>query len=209
MTLSLGEAESLAKKATRGAGYPWGLAEEAGKATRWLCQQGLDGLQPLAQLLERSQPELLLATGPDVANNFCYSDAIKCPLQLGTYLSDSAAATPPVSSHIPRVASPTLLLPFVAHIAITTKQEISMTDGRITAVTDGAQLSIPELFATTPATIEICQTQFDGVYRRTVQRVETDSEIITRMYGFADATHAPATEQSRLLGAGAGLSDND
>ena len=33
MSLSLNEVESTAKKAARGAGYPWGLAEEAAKAT--------------------------------------------------------------------------------------------------------------------------------------------------------------------------------
>ena len=34
MTWSLNEIESLAKKAARGAGLDWGLAEEAGKTTR-------------------------------------------------------------------------------------------------------------------------------------------------------------------------------
>jgi len=51
---SLNEIESLAKKATRGAGRSWGLAEEAGKATRWLCAAGLPGAEALAALLERT-----------------------------------------------------------------------------------------------------------------------------------------------------------
>ena len=33
MNLSLNEVDAMAKKAARGAGYSWGLAEEAGKAT--------------------------------------------------------------------------------------------------------------------------------------------------------------------------------
>ena len=33
-TLSLGEAEALIAKAARGAGLPWGLAQEAGRAAR-------------------------------------------------------------------------------------------------------------------------------------------------------------------------------
>ena len=36
MNVSMNEVESMAKTAARGAGYSWGLAEEAGKATRWL-----------------------------------------------------------------------------------------------------------------------------------------------------------------------------
>ena len=51
MTWSLNEIESLAKNATRGAGRDWGLAEEAGKATRWLCAAGWPGADLLAELL--------------------------------------------------------------------------------------------------------------------------------------------------------------
>ena len=36
MHASLNEIESLCKKAARGAGMSWGLAEEAGKAAKWL-----------------------------------------------------------------------------------------------------------------------------------------------------------------------------
>ncbi|NND22495.1 MAG: DUF3726 domain-containing protein, partial [Silicimonas sp.] len=42
MSYSLNEVEATAKKAARGAGYPWGLAEEAAKATRWLCAHDID-----------------------------------------------------------------------------------------------------------------------------------------------------------------------
>ena len=47
--LSLPEIESLVVKAARGAGYNWGIAEEAGFAVRWLARTGLPG------------PEILLA----------------------------------------------------------------------------------------------------------------------------------------------------
>ncbi|WP_172978117.1 DUF3726 domain-containing protein [Roseovarius sp. THAF27] len=39
MTWSLNEIEALARKPTRGAGYPWGLAEETGRAARWTARQ--------------------------------------------------------------------------------------------------------------------------------------------------------------------------
>jgi hypothetical protein len=35
MMRSLNEIEAMAKRAVRGAGLAWGLAEEAGKALRW------------------------------------------------------------------------------------------------------------------------------------------------------------------------------
>ena len=40
MSYSLNEFEALALKAARGAGLPWGLAEEAGKAVRILSSFG-------------------------------------------------------------------------------------------------------------------------------------------------------------------------
>ena len=39
--LSLGEISFVVFKAARGAGFAWGLAEEAGHAARWLTTQGL------------------------------------------------------------------------------------------------------------------------------------------------------------------------
>lgn len=53
MVLSLNEVQVTAKKAARGAGYPWGIAEEAGQAARWLCSHGLDGCAALAGVLAR------------------------------------------------------------------------------------------------------------------------------------------------------------
>ena len=51
MNWSLNELDAMARKAARGAGYSWGLAEEAGRATRWLAAAGLPGPMCLAQLL--------------------------------------------------------------------------------------------------------------------------------------------------------------
>ena len=48
MNWSLNELDAMARKAARGAGYSWGLAEEAGRATRWLAAAGLPGPMCLA-----------------------------------------------------------------------------------------------------------------------------------------------------------------
>ena len=52
MSRSLGEMAGLATKAVRGAGQPWGVAEEAGWALRWLGRAGLAGPAALARALE-------------------------------------------------------------------------------------------------------------------------------------------------------------
>ena len=40
-------------------------------------------------------------------------------------------------------------------------------------------------------------------------RVDIPQDILDRLNSLAHKTYAPATEESRLAGAGAGLSDND
>jgi len=39
--LSFGELDALVLKAYRGAGFSWGMAQEAGRAASWLAQKGL------------------------------------------------------------------------------------------------------------------------------------------------------------------------
>jgi hypothetical protein len=94
MKFSMNEVEAQAKKATRGAGYSWGLAEDAGKATRWLCHQGLDGVAELASLLQEAPDEKT------------------CALVQGTRLSDAALRAPTDRRLLPPVAQPVFLFPF-------------------------------------------------------------------------------------------------
>jgi hypothetical protein len=54
MRCSLNEIDSQLRKAARGAGLPWGLAEEAGKAARWLEMHGIACLPVFAALFERN-----------------------------------------------------------------------------------------------------------------------------------------------------------
>ncbi len=93
MTLSLNEVDALAKKATRGAGYPWGHAEEAGKAVRWLCQNGVDGCAILARTLAHFDGRDGASGTPDVTQTPWQSPGdTLCPIIAGTALSDMAPA---------------------------------------------------------------------------------------------------------------------
>ena len=46
---SVSEASSLAIKAARGVGMPWGIAEEAGFVLRWLTRSGAPGVTALCR----------------------------------------------------------------------------------------------------------------------------------------------------------------
>ena len=53
MSWSLGEVGALAVKAARGAGMPWGLADETGFAVKWLQARSLPGVTALCRYLSR------------------------------------------------------------------------------------------------------------------------------------------------------------
>jgi len=209
MSFSLNEVEATAKRAARGAGYAWGIAEEAGKATRWLCAQGLDGPAELAKLLDMGFAGSLDQHMPQDLTADWVGEKDLCPLTCGAALSDYAKKWQADPLHLRRVAVPLLLLPFVAGAVRRQNAVATITLDGINAVTDGTRLSYPDANA----------HRADSVTVRTGGTLETTRPRRTRatpdpaswdvLTNFAFQTYAPATEQSRLLGAGAGLSDND
>ncbi len=176
--LSLGEVEGLCKKAARGAGLPWGLAEEAGFAARWLSAHGFDGAGLVLADLE---------TGGQ-------------SLSLGVALADA-----PEAGTIPAAEVPLLLAPFAALVARRQPCTLTLPDERFNFAADGAVSHVSTggafsfAFGLTDGGNPLSRTTRPTVSEATLQRL---TELAAR-------TYAPATEASRLAGAGAGLSDND
>ncbi|MEQ9695600.1 DUF3726 domain-containing protein [Shimia sp. SDUM112013] len=191
MTFALNEVEAMAKRAARGAGYSWGLAEEAAKATRWLCAQGQDGVGVLAVLLEaRPAPE-------------------SCPIAQGAHLSDCAARIPVDGFSVVNLVQPLVLLPFVAMAARRLQTVLTVECSGARAITDGAALWMEEALPDIAPRIRVMAAgtaQSDGPK---ATRARPDPAAWAILDSFAHRTYAPATEESRRLGAGAGLSDND
>lgn len=214
MSFALNEVDAMARKAARGAGFSWGMAEETGRAARWLCAQGIDGVQALAALLGRADGAALVtmepAAGPGHALR-TQAGAI-CPLMAGAALADSAEIWAADGLQIGAVLSPALLLPFAAIAAAQLGTPISVTWDGVAARTDGTRLSLTgsdDLLApqTAQATVRSGGKLAEPLTRRS-RAAPADADWAT-LNCLAGRTHAPATEDSRLKGAGAGLSDND
>lgn len=209
MNFSLNEMEATAKRATRGAGYSWGQAEEAAKATRWLCEKGLDGAGTLATLLSlgyASNPDL---HRPKQIEGVWKDEAALCPLSVGPLLSDSVNLLENGPIEIHDLAAPALLLPFASYAARALNCAIAVEIDRIHTITDGVTLSALDMPAA-PAQRVMVQRSTEQVLHRDphTRAVPTQKDWET-LLTFAHRTYAPATEESRLLGAGGGLSDND
>lgn len=209
MSYALNEVEATAKRAARGAGYDWGLAEEAAKATRWLCAQGLDGAAVLAGLLRAGFAAELSRHLPRSLDGDWQSQAPLCPLGTGAVLSDCAVQLRDTPRTIGPVAQPAMILPFAAMAARQLDTCVTVEGEGFQAVTDGAGLQCEGVLPEAAALLTIRAAGIVSNPKPGRTRAEPEEAAWAALNQFAHKTYAPATEESRLLGAGAGLSDND
>lgn len=214
MSWSLTEIETLSRKAARGAGLSWGLAEEAGKAARWLAAAGLPGPQVLADLLTRNDGAEYEALCPMEADEgqWVARGGTLCPLISGAVLCDNAQRLTTGDLTLGRTAAPMLLLPYLDAAARQCRTVLTVrwngtavTLGQAAGAT-GTGLDAP---MTDEVTISSAKTGATAPPLTQATRGDIPTEVAQRLTTFAERTYAPETEESRLSGAGAGLTDND
>lgn len=192
MSYSLNEFEALCKKAAKGSGLFWGHAEEAGRMARLLSRSGIDHGSLLLVALENFDE--------------------KCSLWIGPALCDAGLGLDS-ELELRNVYAPGFLLSFLNIMVADSETcvEIEWTDFKATISVEG--IFCNQLKA---ATIDVV----DRVFIRRVEnvsgaplpvhsRVEIPKKTIAKLLELAGRTYAPATEASRLAGAGAGPNDND
>lgn len=210
MSLSLNEVDALARKATRGAGYPWGFAEEASKAVRGLCAHGFDGCAVLADSLAQTDGRDLSQIMPRPGAVWKAPGGLLCPIAAGAALLDHLDVRFPLQ--LEQVVQPLLLAPFALAMARALERGVCLAweDTRLT--TDGAALVLcGPAGASRVSSVELSlvPVPVQGTPRPQTTRATPDAEALDRLHRLAARTYAPATEASRVSGAGAGLSDND
>ncbi|MGI9421814.1 MAG: DUF3726 domain-containing protein, partial [Hyphomicrobiaceae bacterium] len=128
MAFSLNEIEVMCKRAARGAGLPWGLAEEAGKAARWLSSHGLPGPEELAEILTRNDGRSYDELAPgSVQGIWCAPSGRLCPLISGAALSDRATDIANGRTiEFGAISQPLLLAPYAAAAAVQTGKSLEL-----------------------------------------------------------------------------------
>ncbi len=90
--VTLAEIESSLRKAARACGLPWGLAEEAGKAARWLAAFDLPGPELTLEHLHNLRGPDYQRFVPDCdAEPWKAPGGILCPIVTGAALADRAS----------------------------------------------------------------------------------------------------------------------
>ena len=194
MSWSLGEMRSLSMKAARGCGLPWGLAEEAGFAVWWLEARCHPGVQALATYLNEIE-------GKETKSEHC-------PITLGATISDLGAWEDVFPT---KVFQPLLMIPFLAAVAGSDTIELTGNGYTLFVRQPGLCGEIPERVLAQGTHAMRCGkcTSLDANLECTSRVPEDREPFVAELLTHATKTYAPASEASRLSGAGAGLSDND
>lgn len=122
MNSSINEAIALARKAAKGAGYSWSMADEVAFAVAWLCRQGVDGTEHLATHLAIMDSHGVDSVKLTSLNTpWQGDDNGLCSVSAGVALSDIANELAPcsgekeISGELLDVITPALLIPFLAY----------------------------------------------------------------------------------------------
>lgn len=215
MMVSLNEVEAMTLKGVRGAGFSWGIAEDAGKAMRWLAAEGLPWLPALVARLDRGQvlaPPRLPMTGNRIVA--ARAGVLLCPLLAGVLISDLLHKPPPSGFEVNQVAIPLLLVPFIARTFAPLGGTVHVSWMDKTIELAGARLLHASGLdaAGVDETANVGVAIAEGATTPSVvapSGVAVDAALWARLDTFAMRTYVPEGELSRRLGAGANLDDND
>lgn len=213
---SLNEIEAMGKRAARGTGLPWGLAEEAGKAARWLAALGMPGPDLLFTTLEQTDGRLPSERAPDSTTEVWRAPAGQlCPLVTGSALCDRASELAGGRMIIlGPTLQPLLLAPYLATAAKSTGTafELAWDDVILLMDADTISWANDEIIPADGAAQSVrCGRTIRTLAHPQEHRsaMAVNPEVWRGLNALAMRTFAPATEASRVAGAGAGLSDND
>jgi hypothetical protein len=218
MSFTLNEVESVGSKAARGAGLNWGLAEEAGKAARWLAARWLPGPGLLAGLLVRIEGLPYADLAPiSVDEVWTAGSGVLCPLIAGATLADRAAEIVAGREFaLAAAAYPLLLAPYAEIIAGQGQITVELAWPGVTLAVSpdgGFELDGSDIAVVTATASQLqCRAATDNIVNPAPEipvRCAVDASVWAVLNRFAQRTYAPATVESRELGAGADLIDSE
>ena len=217
MLCSLNEIRTLAAKAARGAGLPWGIAEEAGRGAGWLEARGLAGLSALDGALERLSAPDWRRGFPVPEGAVWRADSGKIDgLLAGMTLADRADTPLPFAAGgalvLAGVRWPLLAVPFLAGVAQVCGARLAVSLGPRAPVIDIGPGSVGDscraLEGLALAETVRIEKGGDGPMPSDLPRLDgsipVDRKVYARLARQAARTHVPESAESRARGAGAG-----
>ena len=201
---TLSEIDTTSKRATRGVGFSWGIAEEVGKNMRLLELFGLSGIKNLNKYLKDYKKKqfqkiaLISEINETKKNPFC-------PIILGTNFIDQVNLLDKKNSiKIINVAFPILFLPFVSRAS-------EVIGKRIFLKIDEKEflLNLNQSIYSNYLKNEILEN-CNSISINFIENNNSFNENEWKeLYKLSEDTFVEETESLKIGGAGAGLTDND
>ncbi len=201
---SLSEIETTSKRASKAAGFSWGVAEEVGKCTRLLELFGFPGIKNLNKYFQQRNSEsfenLIL-----IKQNNKFGKLLLCPISLGiSFLDQIRTLEKSKKFTFEGIAFPLLLLPFLSRGSeIIGKKIFFKFDKDEFLLNFNLNISsnfFSEEFPSSAKDIEIIFLENKDSF--------SDKEW-KNLYKLSENTFVEETDSLKQGAAGAGLTDND
>ena len=202
---TLSEIDTTSKRATKGAGFPWGVAEEVGKNMRLLELFGLPGVKNLNQYLkdykqEKQFQKITLISETNNSNKYPF-----CPIILGTNFIDQVNLLDKKNNiQISNVAFPILFLPFVSRASEIIGKRIFLKIEEKEFL-----LNLNQSIYSNYLKNEI----LEGCNTIDISFIENNNSFNENewkeLYKLSEDTFVEETDSLKIGAAGAGLTDND
>ena len=202
--ITLSEIDTTSKRATKAAGFSWGIAEEVGKNMRLLELYGLSGIKNLNEYFKnykkKQYQKVSLISETNDSQKIPY-----CPIILGTNFLDQVSFLENINEiQFKNVAFPILLLPFVSRASeIIGKRIFIKIDKKEFLLNFNQSIYSNYLKSEILENSKLIKINF-------VENKNNFKENEWKeLYKLSEDTFVEETDSLKASGAGAGLTDND
>ena len=200
---SFSEIDTTAKRATKGVGFAWGVAEEVGKNIRLLEMFGLPGLKNLNQYFKKIKQEEFKNLTFILKENI--SKKPYCPIIAGTsFLDQINSANELDEIKIENMGFPILFLPFLSRASEVIGKRIFVTIDNKDFLLNFNQSIYSNYFSR-----DILE-KGNSIKIKFLENINSFAEKDWQeLYKLSENTFVEETEELKKSAAGAGLTDND
>ena len=199
---SLSEIDTTSKRASRAAGFSWGVAEEIGKAIRSLELFGLPGIKNLNLYLnkiEKNHPKKVNKINQENKNKEL------CPIYCGVAFLDQCQELEVLKNiKFYNINYPILILPFISKASEIVGKKILIQFNKSSLLMNfNKSIFSKNLDGETISLVDKINIEF------LENKNSFSDQEWKELYKLSKKTFVEETDSSKTKGAGAGLTDND
>ena len=201
---SFSEIETVSKRSSRAAGYPWGVAEEIGKNIRLLEMFSLEGIKNLNFFFKKKN-KLKLGSISLIVKDNQLKDREYCPIMTGVSFLDQIKTLENMKEiKFKNISYPLLFLPFVSRASEVIGKRIYLRLDEKEFILNFNKNIYSSCFkiGVIESTKNISLKIFDNLD-------SFEENEWKELYKLSEKTFVDESEKSKQVGAGAGLTDND